>query len=423
MSVAQTTVRVGIATQQPHLRELLIVDEAAARLDRFFGASVALTTTLGRACGHDHLARFSPDDLMPFNRKMAHPSAVNYGGVTLENGRRAARGCARIEPPDVPSSDRLRRISSVDATAYLAPYPRRSVRRPLLIRQTAATYPLEPVAEDSWLAIAFRAFARLAERRRVRDVLILGTGNGLDALAALEIFDPDTLSVTDLFEECLSVARENVLAHLEDGAAAEIDFFAGDLLTAVPATTRVDLVYENLPNIPTTPDVELGLGINTGRFFDATGLDVPVLFDTRLLALHWRCLRDAWTHVRPGGGVLTALGGRVPQEVAFELHRDCGYRPELVAFDVKLQAEPALVLPGYGVVEEEKGIEFTFYSAEAVEIVADARATGLDGEDLRAAVASDLERLAMSAREAERRAQRGESVAHSVLMIFGQRPD
>ena len=74
---------VGIATQQPHLRQRLIVDEAAARLDRFFRASVELMTTLARACGHDHLAHFSPDDLTTFDREMAHLSGVSYGGVAL----------------------------------------------------------------------------------------------------------------------------------------------------------------------------------------------------------------------------------------------------------------------------------------------------------------------------------------------------
>ena len=74
---------VGIATQQPHLRQRLIVDQAAARLDRFFRASVGLMTTLARACGHDHLARFSPDDLTTFDREMAHLSGVTYGGVAL----------------------------------------------------------------------------------------------------------------------------------------------------------------------------------------------------------------------------------------------------------------------------------------------------------------------------------------------------
>jgi len=85
----------------------------------------------------------------------------------------------------------------VDATAYLSPYPPRRVRRPVVLRLTEHTYPLEPSPEESWLPIAFRAFAVLAERMPVEDLLILGTGNGLDALGAAEIFDLRGLTVTD----------------------------------------------------------------------------------------------------------------------------------------------------------------------------------------------------------------------------------
>jgi glutamate synthase domain-containing protein 2/nitrite reductase/ring-hydroxylating ferredoxin subunit len=73
---------VGIATQQPHLRARLPVDEAAHRLDRFLGASVELMQVLARACGHSHLHEFSPDDLTTFDRDMAHLTGIAYGGAT-----------------------------------------------------------------------------------------------------------------------------------------------------------------------------------------------------------------------------------------------------------------------------------------------------------------------------------------------------
>ena len=189
----------------------------------------------------------------------------------------------------------------------------------------------------------------------------------------------------------------------------------------MPPERRFGLVYENLPNIPATADVDLEFGINSGRFFDATGLRVPQPFEDYLLALHYRCLREARGHVRDAGGVLTAIGGRMPDDVAFGLHRACGYLPELVAFDVKLQSEPDLVLPGYRRVEEQKGVEFRFYAAEATEIVAEGRRSGLDGQELADAVEGELRRLSMSAHEAEDRSRRGQPVAHSVLMIFGER--
>jgi hypothetical protein len=309
-----------------------------------------------------------------------------------------------------------------DADAYLAAYPRGRVRRPVRLALSEHAYPLEPWAEEAWLAVAFRAFARLAAGCPIRDFLIVGSGNGLDALGAIEIFDLRSLTVTELFEQGLAVVRESVLANVDNERAPELRFYAGDLLACVPAEASFDLVYENLPNIPAAPDVDLELGVNSGRFFRASDADVPEPFADHLLALHYRCLRQAWPHVRPGGGVLTAIGGRMPDDVVLGLHRACGYEPELVAFDVKLQAEPQLVLPGYSRAEAERGVAFTFYAAEAVETVASHRRAGLEGAELARAVAGALRRLSMPAGEAERRSSRGEQVAHSVVMVFGRRP-
>jgi glutamate synthase domain-containing protein 2 len=72
---------VCIATQKPHLRARLPVDEAAHRLDRFLRATVELMQVLARACGHGHLREFSADDLTTFDRDMAHLTGVAYGGV------------------------------------------------------------------------------------------------------------------------------------------------------------------------------------------------------------------------------------------------------------------------------------------------------------------------------------------------------
>jgi len=72
---------VGIATQKPHLRERLVVDPAAKRLARFFGASVELMSLLARACGHTHLNQLHAGDLTTWKRDMAYLTGVRYGGV------------------------------------------------------------------------------------------------------------------------------------------------------------------------------------------------------------------------------------------------------------------------------------------------------------------------------------------------------
>ncbi|MDX1459515.1 MAG: glutamate synthase-related protein [Xanthomonadales bacterium] len=72
---------VGIATQKPHLRKRLPVDEAAERLARFFDASVTLMKVIARAAGHRTLGDFNPSDLTTFKKDMHHLTGVAYGGV------------------------------------------------------------------------------------------------------------------------------------------------------------------------------------------------------------------------------------------------------------------------------------------------------------------------------------------------------
>ena len=72
---------VGITTQKNHLRQRLIVDEAAKRLERFFSASTELMQVMARACGHSHLNQFRPDDLTTCRRDMSSLAGIAYAGV------------------------------------------------------------------------------------------------------------------------------------------------------------------------------------------------------------------------------------------------------------------------------------------------------------------------------------------------------
>jgi glutamate synthase domain-containing protein 2 len=72
---------VGIATQKPSLRQRLIVDESARRLQRFFDAAVHLMKVMARACGHTELRQLAAEDLTTWSRDMARLTGVAYGGV------------------------------------------------------------------------------------------------------------------------------------------------------------------------------------------------------------------------------------------------------------------------------------------------------------------------------------------------------
>ncbi len=72
---------VGIATQQPHLRQRLVIEPAAARLDRFLRATTELMQVMARACGHRHLNEFRGEDLTTFKKDMAELTGVRFGGT------------------------------------------------------------------------------------------------------------------------------------------------------------------------------------------------------------------------------------------------------------------------------------------------------------------------------------------------------
>ena len=75
---------VGIATQKPHLRNRLPVEEAAERLARFLSASVDLMSVMARAAGHRHLNDFQVSDLTSFKHDMCDLTGVAYGGVSVD---------------------------------------------------------------------------------------------------------------------------------------------------------------------------------------------------------------------------------------------------------------------------------------------------------------------------------------------------
>jgi len=71
----------GIATQKQDLRQRLNIDKASQQLANFMLASTELMQVMARACGHDHLNKFSVDDLATWKKDMAELSGVSFAGV------------------------------------------------------------------------------------------------------------------------------------------------------------------------------------------------------------------------------------------------------------------------------------------------------------------------------------------------------
>jgi len=72
---------VGVATQDPELRQRLKIEHAAQRVYRFLRNSVAMMQVMARACGHNHLNRFTVSDLVSWKQEMTALAGIRYGGI------------------------------------------------------------------------------------------------------------------------------------------------------------------------------------------------------------------------------------------------------------------------------------------------------------------------------------------------------
>lgn len=82
--------------------------------------------------------------------------------------------------------------------------------------------------------------------RQPASVVDVGTGSGCVAVALAKLLPNAEILATDISAEALSVAQVNAARH---GVEKNVRFFAGDLLSAIPSSVRVEAVVSNPPYI------------------------------------------------------------------------------------------------------------------------------------------------------------------------------
>jgi methylamine---glutamate N-methyltransferase subunit C len=75
-----TTVWLALPHKKDNLRARLKIEQSAKQLHNFFQASTELMSVLARACGHDRLSAFTPNDLSTVNHEMHRLTGIAYAG-------------------------------------------------------------------------------------------------------------------------------------------------------------------------------------------------------------------------------------------------------------------------------------------------------------------------------------------------------
>lgn len=314
---------------------------------------------------------------------------------------------------------------SVDMGPYLdIPWPERiAPRAELSITDRAWIPQLEDRQRDWIVSVAAPAFKILRARRGAeacKAFCALGTGSGVDALAGIELLGADVVGLTDLFDEVVATATANVRRNLRPEYPVTLHSGAGDLLTPLAGQgVTFDLIYENLPNLPLADAAQVEVERTSAAFLAPRAEPVPQAVKDWLLVLHYLALVQARDFLKPGGAVLSTIGGRLPLRVVTEMADAAGYRPSFLTYWWKVQADADDVIGSYAQWHRQGLGPFHFYPADVLE----ATFAGLDLEQAgRDAYAIERElaprRLdAVSAWDAHRR---GERIGHTVAVLLSE---
>lgn len=302
---------------------------------------------------------------------------------------------------------------------------------PIYVRELEReSYPIK--TDDmwkNWFMFAFKAFKKM-QGTKIRSFATLGTGPGIDAIGASVIFENlAQLVITDIDMKIINLAKENVLLNL-GGKNIELVELCGSLCTPLEENgIKVDLIYENLPNIPEATQI-----INNrmaASFFNPTSVQMATaqevealteIAEKYLLMTHFAVWNSAKDCLDRNGSVISSIGGRVPYSIFIKLVEGSGYLFSELAAGFKVQTEPEEVIGGYARLEQKNGVNFEFYKyAEAIELLHGAGVTYPFAHENGAELKDIIEKAKVNANEAKNLSRNNILIGHTVHMIRAQK--
>lgn len=308
----------------------------------------------------------------------------------------------------------------ISPTAFFELPTVQRIRSSLEIGLTDRSYlPKSDDLRSDWVAsVATPAFKALAQTGAfAQRFCTIGTGVGLDALAAIEILRSETVAFTDLHEDVVDRARQNILDNLRPDVRIELISGAGDLLAPLAGADRTfDVIYENLPNIPLSEVGDLRDGQTSSTFIAKRSEHIPTFAEQYLISLHHVALEQAWPMLRRGGRVLSSIGGRVPLRQILKLAEQTNYSGNILTYMWKRQSEPEEVIGGYAAWESQGLGPFHFYPVAVLEETFEGMSVHAAGAQA-LAIEAALSSHEITASEALMQLRAGLDIGHTVAIL------
>ncbi|MDR1304413.1 MAG: hypothetical protein LBK76_04230 [Verrucomicrobiales bacterium] len=311
-------------------------------------------------------------------------------------------------------------VVTVNSSAYLGIARPERLAAELTVSVADRAY--EPRLADlrsDWVAsAAVPAFKAHRQRRGpARSFCSIGTGSGLDVLAAIELLEAERVGLTDVHAEVVLTAAGNVRRNVRPALPLTVEAGHGDLLEPLRRYgSRYEVIYENLPNVPADSEADATAARNSGTYVPPRREPVPELVRRHMLDLHFIALAQARDFLAAGGVMYSCLGARVPLTVLLRLGELAGYRAAIATYGWKLQGDPELVLREHADREARGFGPFHFYRAEILERFF-AGISPADGGERALELEEQLQPRQLSASAALAEFQRGAAIGHTVAFL------
>lgn len=275
--------------------------------------------------------------------------------------------------------------------------------------------------EAGWLYNIYERLASHKCSRSIESMAIVGIGPGVEALLFVEVFEVKKLFCFDINKGVLNAAKDNILKNLKIPGDINLVVEQSNLLDyLVKNNIRVELIYENLPNLRLFSNLPLIEGSKTASFYsegENEDVDVPDMYDSNMLRLHYRFLLQAKRCLLPNGNVICCIGARIPISVIESMFISLGYTFKIMHLGVVQQLNAKEVVDTYREIEENSKNSFLFLPHR------DGRVRELirknSGESDKSSLFESLRKIGFNASEAHLELVGGRSVDHIGLIVEG----
>jgi methylase of polypeptide subunit release factors len=275
--------------------------------------------------------------------------------------------------------------------------------------------------QSDWVAhVAVPAFKLFRSQRGdspIESFCSIGTGSGLDVIAAIEILGAWRIGLTDVHEDVVATAVDNITRNHSSPRPLAIEAGYGDLFSPLrPYNARYDLIYENLPNVPLPDASESLYDRKSSTHLAPRTEEIPALVKSQMLDLHYLALLQARDFMLQGSAMLSIIGGRVPLGALQSLGTLAGYSSSSLAYTWKVQADPEEIIRDHAQKQREGFGPFYFYRADALQKTFSSVDFSRSGKD-----AIEIERSLLNERldaiNAYEVLKQGEKIGHTVAVL------